>query len=118
VIKQDGIYFTDEPAADIAAEAPTPVRSLYRDMMASTRIKELVLGDAFATLLYCALCNTKWGCSESETPSTFSFREAGDIVASFRDAGCYMDWYASGPDGLIDEQVMAELEALGWKPEI
>ena len=29
--------------------------------------------------------------------------------------GCYLDWYCSGGEGLVDEGVLAEIEALGWE---
>jgi hypothetical protein len=29
--------------------------------------------------------------------------------------GDYMDWYCSMGEGFVDEQVLAELNALGWE---
>lgn len=40
---------------------------------------------------------------------------AGDMVAHVRGEGDYLDWYCSGGEGLVDEGVLAEIEALGWK---
>jgi hypothetical protein len=41
-------------------------------------------------------------------------RHAGGVVAALRCAGDYLDWYCSGGEGLVDDQVLAEIEALGW----
>jgi hypothetical protein len=36
-------------------------------------------------------------------------------VADLRCEGDYLDWYCSMGEGLVDEQVLDEIGALGWK---
>jgi len=36
-------------------------------------------------------------------------------VAGLRDEGDFLDWYCSGGEGFVDEQVLAEIDALGWE---
>ena len=76
----------------------------------------MVRSDLFAMLLYGAplqhdlgdMLGTKaeWSCS---------WRLSGDIVATLRAEGNYMDWYCSGGEDFVDEQVLAEIRGLGWK---
>ncbi len=81
----------------------------------SPRIRDLVRSDLFATLLYGAMCNTVWRHVATGTLCYCTRRHAGNVVAMLRCEGDYMDWYCSMGDGLVDEQVMAELAALGWE---
>ncbi len=111
------LRFVDERDADLddlsgRERAPTP--NLERDLGLSQRIRQLVLSDIFATLLYGALCNTTWRHRPTGTLWQCSWRDAGAIVAMLRGEGDYMDWYCSMGEGLVDEQVLAELRLLGW----
>jgi len=36
-------------------------------------------------------------------------------VAALRAEGDYTDWYCSMGEGLVDEQVLEEIQALGWE---
>jgi hypothetical protein len=69
---------------------------------------------------------------------TASWRGAGGIIAQFRKEGDYMDWYCSGmgglatydveegeaymakmkyvPEGIITDEIAADLNRLGWFP--
>jgi hypothetical protein len=112
------LLFVDEPAADLAAASsgmglPTP--SLERDLDLSPRIRSLVESELFATLLYGALCNTTWLHKATGTPWHCSWRHAGAVVAGLRCRGDYMDWYCSTGEGLVDEEVLAEIQELGWE---
>jgi hypothetical protein len=111
------LRFVDEPAADAPAGAggvrPKP-STLEHDLGASARIRALVRSDMVAVLLYGALCNTQWKHSASGAEWSCSWRSAGGIVAALRGEGDYQDWYCSTGEGLVDEQVLAEIRALGW----
>lgn len=40
---------------------------------------------------------------------------AGGVLATLRaEGGDYTDWYCSMGEGLVDEQVLDEIQALGW----
>ena len=111
------LRFLDEPAADGAAISgqvePLPPE-LKRDLGASARIRVLVRSDLFATLLYAALCNTEWRHAATGARWSCSWRSAGGVVATLRAEGDYTDWYCSMGEGLVDEQILEEIQALGW----
>lgn len=75
--------------------------------------------DEYAQALYAALCNNDfikrdmweilkddpWGCS---------WRYAGGIIADMKEQGDYMDWYCSGREGEVTENIEDDLYELGW----
>jgi hypothetical protein len=111
------LLFLDEPDADLVAPGDHgAVRpDLARDLGMSPRIRDLVRSELFATVLYSALCNTTWLHKATGTPWHCSWRSAGGIVADLRCEGDYLDWYCSMGEGLVDEQVLDEIGALGWE---
>ena len=74
----------------------------------------------FATDVYGALCNMRWQNKEdSEDIYSCSWRYAGGLIAEMRDNTEYMnylDFYCSGNEGQITEEVCEAFEKLGWKP--
>jgi len=112
------LHFVDEPVADIVAKATPPIvpsPDLERDLGQSSRMRSLARSEVFATLLYGALCNTTWRYIATGATWSCSWRHAGGILAMLRGEGDYLDWYCSMGEGLVDEQVLAELKALGWE---
>ena len=112
------LRFVDEPSADVSADdalSRLDVPNLERDLNASERIRAMVRSDLFATLLYGALCNTTWRHVGTDVDWSCSWRLSGDIVAMLRAEGSYMDWYCSGGEDFVDEQVLAEIRGLGWE---
>ena len=112
------LRFVDEPTADEPShsdQTEPALPTLERDLGASTFVRERVRRDLFATLLYAALCNTQWKHVASGTLWSCSWRYAGGIVAALRGEGDYLDWYCSMGEGLVDEQVLAEIQSLGWE---
>ena len=75
--------------------------------------------DDYAKSLYAAMCNNdfirlevmpilkdeNWGCS---------WRYAGGIIADMRENGDYIDWYCSGNEGEVTEEIRKDLLKLGW----
>ena len=70
------------------------------------------------------LKNERWSCS---------WRHAGGIIADMREQGDYIDWYCSGigeglgngdadgvknyvSEGVVTEEIKADLKELGWIP--
>lgn len=119
IVESDAaLRFIDESDADLPAgsrEAKTLAPSLERDLGLSQRIRELARSAVFATLLYGALCNTTWRHTATGTEWHCSWRHAGGIVAMLRCEGDYLDWYCSMGEGFVDEQVLVELNVLGWE---
>ena len=111
------LVFSDEPEADLpvaATEGKTVKPDLERDLCLSPRMRGFTRSELFAVLLYDALCNTTWRHRATGTQWHCSWRHAGGVVAALRCDGDYLDWYCSGGEGLVDDQVLAEIEALGW----
>lgn len=101
-----------------------PIAGLEKDLHDSDLIKEKVKDDAYAQKLYHSLCNTEWLRTEfisllrQDQKKDFwscSWRYAGGIVADLRQDGCYLDWYCSGNEGLVDPEVATDLKELGWQ---
>jgi len=75
----------------------------------------------YATDLYRALSNMQWQKVEvmpmlrNELWSC-SWRYAGGIVADIRQEGDYLDWYCSGGEGTVSDEIAWDLYDLGWKP--
>lgn len=111
------LLFADEPEADLTAAKAgikTVQPDLERDLVLSPHIRCLIRSDLVAVLLYGALCNTTWRHKVAGTLWHCSWRRAGGVVAGLRCEGNYLDWYCAGGEGLVDDQVLAEIEALGW----
>ena len=96
--------------------------NLADELANSTEICEKVLYDEeYAKDLYRALCNMQWRKREimpllrNELWSA-SWRCAGGIVADLRQEGDYMDWYCTGGEGTVTEEIKEDLARLGWEP--
>lgn len=82
-------------------------------------LKKVRDSESYAQDLYAAMCNNeflkkevipilreeKWGCS---------WRYAGGIIADMREKGDYVDWYCSGNEGQVTDEVQNDLLKLGW----
>ena len=89
--------------------------SLERDLAASPQVVHRARSDVFARLLYAALCGTTWRHRATGRTWSCSSRGAGGAVAHVRGEGDYLDWYCGGGEGLVDEGVLTEIDALGWE---
>ncbi len=110
------IVFTDDPPRRkrrLEVRSPDDAPSLRTDLLSSQRIADRVKNICFATDLYRALCNTEWMRNERRWQT--SWRSAGGIIADLRDLNEeYTDFYCSGDEGVVAEDVAAELRLLGW----
>ena len=71
----------------------------------------------FATELYCALCNVTWKHRETENTFSCSWRYAGGIVSTMsHSVDDHMIYYGAGNEGTVTEDVLTELDKLGWEP--
>ena len=72
----------------------------------------------FATELYEALCSNTWVHDETGKEFSCSWRYAGGIVSTMSHAmDDHMIYYGSGNEGAITDEVLTELDKLGWVPK-
>jgi hypothetical protein len=64
--------------------------------------------------VWSALANVDWF-HENGDEAGYSFRAAGDLVAAIMGSGDYLDWYCSGPSGVLSDRVGSALVAEGWR---
>ena len=95
--------------------------NMEMDIYRSRKIADRCSNDKqYAQRLYAALCNTSWCRKElfdriKNNQWHCSWRYAGDIVARLEgNHGSYMDWYCSGGEGYVHEEIANDLEELGW----
>lgn len=105
------------------------MRSLEMDLYRSEALCGRAKHDhVFAQNLYAALCNMRWQHEDNGAEKLWScsWRHAGDIIATIRQEGDYMDWYCSGAfkedgEGFVNEGVLvpiivSTLKEMGWTP--
>jgi hypothetical protein len=89
--------------------------NMEADMANSPIIKEKVKDQLYAVNLYRIMCNNEFTCAKKKEPWSCTWRSAGAIVAELRDIGeDYMDFYCSGNESMVDEEVEQDLKNLGW----
>ena len=81
-------------------------------------IKEKLRTLEYAEAFYKAMCNVIW--EKENITNSFSFREAGRLVAELREMGeSYLDFYpslAGDKEGTITPEIKEDLSKLGWNP--
>lgn len=111
---------SESPSDSAKSPGTKPEREFEAFEVALRTLAERVRADdVFARELYGALCNMRWRrtCSDAELVS-MSWRYAGGVVAHLAcKGGCYLDYYCSGNEGVVSEQVLRALGDLGWIPE-
>ena len=65
----------------------------------------------------CSLARSATRCGAVWLLERFGSAVGGTLVTSamLRGQGDYMDWSCSTGEGLVDEQVLAEMRTLGWE---
>ena len=94
-------------------------RNLIKELAQDPEILHSVKDNAYAHKLYAALCNTEWQPDDvldilKEASWSASWRSAGGIIADLRGEGDYIDWYCSGFEGYVHEDIRVDLKRLGW----
>lgn len=98
----------DEP------KRPVFTKSLEWDI-GETWMRDKMEDYDYATKVYNALCNVEWTHAETKEVFHCSWRYAGGIVAQNRRYGeDYMEFYASGGEGILDKEVVQDFAKLGW----
>jgi len=114
-------------------------RDLYKEMVQDRIVIEYLKDIEVAKDFYRALCNVDWYPNQEPIPEdeqiikalkgekapswSCSWRGAGRMIAEIRNkhyncAETYMDFYCSGQEGTVTDQVRDCFERMGWKPEL
>lgn len=106
---------------DEALEDPIQQKNnLEYDLLTTHWILEKVRkNETYAQNLYAALCNNDFTKNEvipilKDEIWHCSWRYAGGIIADMRQEGDYIDWYCSGNEGTITDEIKKDLLKLGW----
>ena len=101
--------FVDDDTSHVNLSVP----SLFRDIMDTAFIKTKCLHSKdYCKRFYATLCNN--GLAKGTYETGYSWRGAGGLIADILGVGNYMDWYCSGNEGYIDDEVEEDLKAIGW----
>lgn len=87
--------------------------NLLRDIQDSTNIKTKMRNSRdYCVRFYGTLCNNELMYGDYITG--YSWRATGGLIADILGEGDYMNWYCSGGEGHIDDEVQDDLNAIGW----
>ena len=99
------------------------MKNLERDLYDCKTIRSKVCDEGYAKKLYAALCNMQWHHNDSKPDELWScsWRYSGGLVSGLRNLELstnedYLDWYCSGNEGFVDEEIKEDLASLGWSP--
>jgi hypothetical protein len=78
----------------------------------NTIVSKCVHSEIYCLDLYGALCNNRFFYGDREW--TCTWRMAGGIVAEIINRGNYIDWYCSGNEGIVTDEIKLDLMMMGW----
>ncbi len=115
------LRFVDDANADVSVGHVIARPSLERDLFESRRMELCVSSKVFALLLYLALHKFAWRHDETGEVWSCSWRGAGEITSRLRGDPGFEMWHSLAYEQTLeathlDEGVVAEIAALGWKP--
>lgn len=125
--------FDDLEASRVAYENSVDFskNNLEHDLRTTEWIVNKIRGDRkYAQHIYAALCNNQFFKLSEDEPTrvleilkddhqmwSCSWRYAGEILSNIVGHGDYMDWYCSGSEGMITNEVKEDLQKLNWFPD-
>jgi len=68
--------------------------------------------EVYCEQLYAALCNNQFFYGDKEWTCTWRF--AGGIISDMIQKGDYIDWYCSGNEGFVTDEIKLDLMMMGW----
>lgn len=88
--------------------------NLLRDIQDSLTIKTKMRSSRdYCVRFYGTLCNNEL--YKGTYVTGYSWRATGGLIADILGEGDYMNWYCSGGEGNIDDEVQEDLIAIGWE---
>jgi hypothetical protein len=78
----------------------------------NTIVSKCVHSEIYCRDLYGALCNNRFFYGDKEW--TCTWRMAGGIVADIIKRGDYIDWYCSGNESVVTDEIRLDLIKMGW----
>lgn len=89
--------------------------NLFRDIIDSQTIKnKMRASKSYCKKFYAAMCNTNVYKVGAEGEWGVSWRSAGGLVADILGEGDYLNWYCSGNEGYVDDEIADDLNEIGW----
>jgi len=86
---------------------------LEYDLIKNDRIvAKCVNSPIYCRDLYGALCNNRFFYGDKEW--TCTWRMSGAIIADILKSGDYMDWYCSGNESVVTDEIRLDLMMMGW----
>lgn len=118
VAVEPGVDVRFMPDEALQPPSETHVDVLAQDLKADSKVMgQLKSDDEFARRLYAALCNLDWHRPDGDEWHRGTWRYNGGLVASLRGKGEeYINFYCSGNEGSVADDVGSELARLGWFP--
>lgn len=105
--KQDNLFESDNDHINLSRE------TLYRDVIDSNIIKQKMRSSKnYCERFYATLCNNVF--TKNNQEDSYSWRSSGGFVADVLGSGDYLNWYCSGGEGNVDDEVAEDLKELGW----
>jgi hypothetical protein len=68
--------------------------------------------EVYCQQLYASLCNNQFFYGDKAWTCTWRF--AGGIISDMIEKGDYIDWYCSGNEGFVTDEIKLDLMMMGW----
>ena len=89
--------------------------NLFRDIIDSQNIKNKMRASKdYCKRFYAAMCNTDLYKTGISGEYGYSWRAAGGLIADILGEGDYLNWYCSGNEGFVDDEIADDLNEIGW----
>lgn len=88
------------------------------DLEYELRTNEYIHNKCIASEIYCqdlyaALCNNEF--TKDGKTCSYTWRNVGGIIANILEKGDYIDWYCSGNEGYITDEIKKDINNMGWE---
>lgn len=115
MVFENGNFCTCEESSGIIEIVVNNFR-LKEDIQSDAVIMNNIKGMNYRLELYQTLCNNRF-MKQGQTFNFYqmcSFREAGSLIAEMCGSGDYLDYYLSGKEGTINQNIIDDFKNIGW----